>query len=28
MAFKGLKDSRLGQFSHNDMVYLRLRYSF
>jgi hypothetical protein len=28
MAFNGPKDSRLGQFSHNDMVYIRLRYSF
>ena len=28
MLFNGPKDSRLGQFSHNDMIYLRLRYSF
>ena len=28
MLFNGPKDSRLGQFSHNDMVYFRLRYSF
>jgi len=28
MFFNGLKDSRLGQFDDNDMVYLRLRYSF
>ena len=28
MTFNGPKDFRLGQFSHNDMVYLRLRYSF
>ena len=28
MFFNGPKDSRLGQFSHNDMIYLRLRYSF
>ena len=28
MFFNGPKDSRLGQFSHNDMVYFRLRYSF
>jgi len=28
MFFNGPKDSRLGQFSQNDMVYLRLRYSF
>ena len=28
MFFNGPKDSRLGQFSHDDMVYFRLRYSF
>ena len=28
MLFNGPKDSRLGQFKDNDMVYLRLRYSF
>ena len=28
MFFNGPKDSSLGQFSHNDMVYFRLRYSF
>ena len=28
MFFNGPKDSRLGQFSHNDMIYFRLRYSF
>ena len=28
MAFNGPKDSHLGQFNDNDMVYLRLRYSF
>ena len=28
MTFNGPKDSRLGQFSHNDMIYLRLRYCF
>jgi hypothetical protein len=28
MTFNGPKDSRLGQFSHNDMIYFRLRYSF
>ena len=28
MLFNGPKDSRLGQFSHNDMIYIRLRYSF
>jgi len=28
MFFNGPKDSRLGQFKDNDMVYLRLRYSF
>ena len=28
MFFSGPKDSRLGQFKDNDMVYLRFRYSF
>ena len=28
MFFNGPKDSRLGQFNDNDMVYLRLKYSF
>jgi hypothetical protein len=28
MAFNGPKDSRLDQFDDNDMIYLRLRYSF
>jgi hypothetical protein len=28
MFFNGPKDSRLGQFKDNDMVYLRLKYSF
>ena len=28
MFFNGPKDSRLGQFSHNDMVYFNLKYSF
>ena len=28
MFFNGPKDSRLDQFDDNDMVYLRLRYSF
>ncbi len=28
MFFKGPKDSRLGQYDDNDMVYLRLKYSF
>jgi hypothetical protein len=28
MFFNGPRDSRLGQFDDNDMVYLRLRYSF
>jgi hypothetical protein len=28
MLFSGPKDSRLGQFKDNDMVYFRLRYSF
>ncbi|MEA3416531.1 MAG: hypothetical protein U9R02_10320 [Thermodesulfobacteriota bacterium] len=28
MSFSGPKNSRLGQFKNNDMVYLRLRYSF
>jgi hypothetical protein len=28
MFFNGPKDSRLGQFTDNDMIYLRLRYSF
>ena len=28
MFFNGPKNSRLGQFNDNDMVYLRLRYSF
>jgi len=28
MLFNGPEDSRLGQFDNNDMVYLRLRYSF
>ena len=28
MFFNGPKNSRLGQFKNNDMVYLRLRYSF
>ena len=28
MFFNGPKDSRLGQFNDNDMVYFRLRYSF
>ena len=28
MFFNGHKDSRLGQFDDNDMIYLRLRYSF
>ena len=28
MIFSGPKDSRLGHFNDNDMVYLRLRYSF
>ena len=28
MTFSGPENSRLGQFGDNDMVYLRLRYSF
>ena len=28
MFFSGPKDFRLGQFKDNDMVYLRLKYSF
>ena len=28
MTFNGPKDSRLGQYRENDMIYLRLRYSF
>lgn len=28
MSFHGPKDSRLGQFGNNDMIYLRGRYSF
>ena len=28
MTFNGPKDSRLGQYSKNDMIYFRLRYSF
>jgi hypothetical protein len=28
MLFNGPKDSHLGQFSHNDMIYIRFRYSF
>ena len=28
MTFNGPKDSRLGQFDDNDMIYFRLRYSF
>ena len=28
MFFSGPEDSRLGQFKDNDMVYLRLKYSF
>ena len=28
MTFNGPKGTRLGQFYDNDMVYLRLRYSF
>ena len=28
MFFNGPKDSRLGQFDDNDMIYFRLRYSF
>jgi hypothetical protein len=28
MVFSGSKDSRLGQFNENDMVYLKLRFSF
>ena len=28
MFFNGPKDSRLGQYSDHDMVYVRLRYSF
>ncbi|MCK4390987.1 MAG: hypothetical protein KAV83_12210 [Desulfobacterales bacterium] len=28
MTFNGPKDSRLGQFNDNDMIYCRLRYSF
>jgi hypothetical protein len=28
MFFNGPKESRLGQFGQNDMVYFRLRYSF
>jgi len=28
MFFNGPKDSRLGQFNDNDMIYLRLKYSF
>ena len=28
MFFNGPKDSRLGQYGDNDMIYLRLRYSF
>ena len=27
MFFNGPKDSRLGQFNDNDMIYLRLKYS-
>jgi len=28
MTSNGPRDSRLGQFNDNDMIYLRLRYSF
>ena len=28
MFFNGPKDSRLGQYSENDTIYLRLKYSF
>ena len=28
MFFNGPKDSRLGQYGENDMIYIRLRYSF
>ncbi len=28
MTFNGPKDSRLGQFRQNDMIYCALRYSF
>lgn len=28
MTFNGPEDSRLGQFSHNDMVYLMVKYNF
>ena len=28
MLFNGSKDSRLGQYRENDMIYCRLRYSF
>jgi len=28
MTFSGPEGSRLGQFNDNDMIYLRLRYSF
>ncbi len=28
MFFNGPKNSRLGQYGENDMVYLRLKYSF
>ncbi len=28
MFFNGPKDSRLGQYNENDMIYLRFRYSF
>ena len=28
MFFNGPKDSRLGQYRQNDMVYLRLKYSY
>jgi hypothetical protein len=28
MFFNGPKDSRLGQFKDNDMVYFNLKYSF
>jgi hypothetical protein len=28
MFFNGPKDSRLGQFRENNMIYIRLRYSF
>ena len=28
MFFNGPEDSRLGQYSENDMIYLKLKYSF